>query len=100
MRHHARKILIAGAILLSATAALMVWNARRIGKVLDSYRNVPVHDNGLVFFRSYGKHYSADGYYFGQKWQCVEYIKRFYFEAKGHRMPDVMGHAKSFFDQA
>ena len=58
-----------------------------------------MHDNGLLFFRSHGKNYSADGYYYGQKWQCVEFIKRFYFEAKGLRMPDVMGHAKSFFDE-
>jgi surface antigen len=28
----------------------------------------------------------------------VEYIKRFYFVAKGHKMPDVYGNAKDFFD--
>jgi hypothetical protein len=30
----------------------------------------------------------------------VEFIKRFYYQAKGHKMPDVMGHAKSFFDES
>ena len=39
-----------------------------------------------------------DFYYYGYKWQCVEYIKRFYYEAKGHKMPDVYGNAKDFFD--
>jgi hypothetical protein len=68
--------------------------------VVDSYRGIPVYDNGLLFFRSHGKHFSQDGYYYGQKWQCVEFIKRFYFDAKQHKMPDVMGHAKSFFDDA
>ena len=66
--------------------------------MLDSYRGVPVYDNGLLYFRNHGKNYSKDGYYFGQKWQCVEFVKRFYYQAKNHRMPDVMGHAKSFFD--
>ncbi|MCX7722680.1 MAG: CHAP domain-containing protein [Verrucomicrobiae bacterium] len=58
-----------------------------------------IYDNELLFFRSYGRHYAADGYYYGQKWQCVEFIKRFYHDAKRHKMPDVLGHAKSFFDE-
>jgi hypothetical protein len=82
-----------------ALASLLLWNHSKVGKVLDTYRGVPVYDNGLLFFRSYGKHYSQDGYYYGQKWQCVEFIKRFLCDAKGHKMPDVMGHAKSFFDE-
>lgn len=87
---------------LSACLAVLVLtvNAWLVGRPLDSYRNVPVYGNGLFYFRSYGRHYASDGYYFGQKWQCVEFIKRFYFEAFGHRMPDVMGHAKDFFDPA
>lgn len=99
MRRHARKILITGFIILCGTAALLIWNAKRVGSVLDEYRGVPVYDNGLLFFHSYGRHYAKDGYYYGQKWQCVEFIKRFYHDAKGHRMPEVMGHAKSFFDE-
>jgi surface antigen len=81
--------------------AAMLWlNHSRVGHVLDSYRGVPVYDNGLLYFRSYGRHYSADGYYYGQKWQCVEYVKRFYHQAKGHKMPDVWGHARDYFDPA
>jgi len=83
----------------AALVALLFWSNNRIGRALDSYRGVQVYDNGLLFFRSYGKNYSRDGYYFGQKWQCVEFVKRFYYQAKNHRMPDVMGHAKSFFDE-
>ncbi len=67
--------------------------------MLDSYKGIPVYDNGLFFFRSYGKNYAPDGYYFGQKWQCVEFVKRFYHDARNHKMPDVMGHAQSFFDE-
>jgi len=92
--------LLMGLLLVLGVAVVLLffWNGRRVGRVLDTYRDVPVYDNGLLFFRSYGKNYSPDGYYFGQKWQCVEFIKRFYYQARGHKMPDVMGHAKSFFD--
>jgi surface antigen len=86
---------------LGVVLAAGLWaNQRRVGRVLDTYRGVPVYDNGLLFFRSYGRHYSADGYYYGQKWQCVEYVKRFYHQAKGHKMPDVWGHARDYFDPA
>lgn len=85
-------------ILCISLAGILGYDARHVGAALDNYRSVPVYDNGLLFFRSYGRHYAGDGYYYGQKWQCVEFIKRFYHDAKRHKMPDVMGHAKTFFD--
>jgi hypothetical protein len=99
MKRRIRNILTVGLFLAAGVAAMLVWNAQKVGRTLDSYRGVPVYDNGLIFFRSYGRHYSADGYYYGQKWECVEFIKRFFYDAKGHQMPDVWGHAKSFFDE-
>lgn len=97
----ARKIAAGLLALLSASVATIFYaNALRVGKVIDRYRDVPVYDNGLLFFRSHGKNYSEDGYYYGQKWQCVEFVKRFYRHAKSHAMPDVWGHAKSFFDES
>jgi len=72
--------------------------ANGIGKVLDSYKEVDVFYNGEDYSENHGKNYSKDGYYYGYKWQCVEYIKRFYYEAKNHKMPDVYGNAKDFFD--
>jgi surface antigen len=93
-------VLAAALLLVLLVAGTLVANHRRVGRILDTYRGVPVYDNGLLFFRSYGRHYSPDGYYYGQKWQCVEYIKRFYHQAKGHQMPDVWGHARDFFDDA
>jgi hypothetical protein len=71
-----------------------------IGQVLDSYRGIPVYDNGPVLARSHGRHFHPNGVYFGKKWQCVEYVKRFYYLALDHVMPDGMGHAKEFFDPA
>lgn len=72
--------------------------AKEAGTIIDSYCNVSVYENGYLFHRGHGKHYAADGYYYGQKWQCVEYIKRFYRLVLRHDMPDGMGHARSFFD--
>lgn len=71
-----------------------------IGKEIDSYKGVPVYFNGTRYSESHGKNYSSDGYYYGQKWQCVEYIKRFYYDALGHKMQNVYGNAKDFFNPA
>lgn len=93
-----RRLFIIGGSLLAVLLVVMMWDSVHVGRELDRYRDVPVYDNGILFFRSHGRHYSAEGYYYGQKWQCVEHIKRFYHLAKGHIMPDVWGHAKDFFD--
>ncbi len=69
-----------------------------IGSVIDHYCGVPVFENGFEKDRSHGRHFSSDEYYYGQKWQCVEFVKRFYFLVLNHKMPDVWGHAKNFFD--
>jgi surface antigen len=54
---------------------------------------------GDAYSENHGESHSEDGYYYGYKWQCVEYVKRFYYEDLGHTMPDVYGHAKDFFDE-
>lgn len=69
-----------------------------VGIELDNYKGVAVFNNGKDYVQNYGKSYSKDGYYYGFKWQCVEYIKRFYYDVKGHKMPDGFGNAKDFFD--
>ena len=69
-----------------------------VGGVIATYKKVPAYQNGTKVTRSHGRHYAEDGYYYGQKWQCVEYVKRFYHDALGHSMPSVWGHARDFFD--
>jgi len=68
------------------------------GQVIDSYKGVKVYYNGNVGNVS-GRNVTKDGYNLGLKYQCVEFAKRFYYEAYGHRMPDSYGHAKDFFDR-
>lgn len=41
---------------------------------------------------------TVDGYNVGLKWQCVEFVKRYYLEHFDHRMVNSYGHAKDFFD--
>lgn len=45
-----------------------------------------------------GRNLTQDGYNLGLRYQCVEFVKRYYFERHGHRMPESYGHAKDFFD--
>ncbi|HRC33549.1 MAG TPA: CHAP domain-containing protein, partial [Bacteroidia bacterium] len=41
---------------------------------------------------------STDGYNIGMQYQCVEFVKRYYYEYYHHKMPDSYGNAKDFFD--
>lgn len=70
----------------------------KVGAVLDEFRGIEVRENGPDIETSHGKSYGPGGFYYGKKWQCVEYVKRFYREALEHEMPDGWGHARSFFD--
>jgi len=68
-----------------------------IGQKLDSLNGVYVYYNGSV--RNTGKrNLSEDGYNIGLEYQCVEFVKRYYYEYYHHKMPDAYGNAKDFFD--
>lgn len=68
-----------------------------VGDVVDSLNGVPVYYNGAV--ANTGKrHLATDGYNYGLRWQCVEFVKRYYYDYLNHKMPDSYGHAKDFFD--
>ena len=69
-----------------------------IRQSIDRHHGVTVYHNGALKDLSHGRHYSDDGYYYGQKWQCVEWVKRYYDQGLGHRMPNVWGHARDYFD--
>ena len=71
-----------------------------IGETIDAFNGVEVYYNGSEYGSVHGKHYSKDGYYYGYEWQCVEFIKRYYYDYLGHEMPDGYGNAKDFFDDS
>lgn len=69
------------------------------GMALDSLDGVVVYYNGGVG-QSYGRNLAPDGYNLGIRYQCVEFVKRYYYQHFGHKMPDSYGHAKDFFDKS
>jgi surface antigen len=74
------------------------WNPfRTVGEPLDSLDGVVVYYNGGTS-QSHGRNTAADGYNIGLRYQCVEFVKRYYLEHFGHRFPDAYGHARDFFD--
>jgi hypothetical protein len=104
VRH--RRIALASAgtclwlVLVWKAATVLNWNPRlRLGQEIDRLNGVAVFYNGGVAHSS-GRNLAADGYNLGIKYQCVEFVKRYYYERLGHRMPDSYGHAKHFFDAA
>jgi len=66
-------------------------------KTIDHYNGVPVYHNGSLA-SVFGRHVTEDGYNLGLKFQCVEFVKRFYYEFYDFKMPQSYGHAQEFFD--
>ncbi len=64
--------------------------------VVDALNGVKVYDNGRTT-NVYGRNTTRDGYNLGLRYQCVEFVKRYYYEHYSHKMPDSYGHAKEFF---
>ena len=104
MRKRLRTLLAAGALL--PLAALAVYAAvtrvnpnpqHAVGEQLDELNGVAIYYNGGVNTVQ-GRNLTQDGYNLGLRYQCVAFVKRYYFERHGHRMPDTYGHAKDFFD--
>lgn len=70
------------------------------GEVIDSLNGISVYYNGENFSNVSGRSVTVDGYNLGLKYQCVEFVKRYYYEYYGHKMPNSYGHAKDFFDNS
>lgn len=94
-------ILAAGGLWLSARPGHsgMSEGSRRVGDKIDEFQGVAVYYNGRVGNVS-GRNSAPDGYNIGQKYQCVEFVKRYFLEARGHKMPNPWGHARDFFNPA
>ncbi len=69
-----------------------------IGKKIDSFNNVWVYYNGNPKNVN-GRNLTKDGYNLGLNYQCVEFVKRYYYEYLNHKMPNSYGHAKDFYDR-
>lgn len=68
-----------------------------IGQTIDQLDGVHVYYNGGVN-HVLARNTTDDGYNLGLQYQCVEFVKRYYYEHYQHKMPDTYGHAKDFYD--
>jgi len=75
------------------------FNSDDIGEPIDSLNNVLVYYNGNMSHVS-GRNVTTDGYNLGLKYQCVEFVKRYFYEYLHHKMPNSYGHAKDFFNNS
>lgn len=73
------------------------YEVKNIGDTLDVFNDVYVIYNKNISNTS-GRHLTKDGYNLGLKWQCVEFVKRYYYEHLNHKMPNSYGHAKDFYN--
>lgn len=100
------KVILFFLIFLSVVLALGLFSKRNkikisappsseIGTELDRFNNVAIYYNGSIGNVS-KRNVTADGYNLGLKYQCVEFVKRYYYEVYQHKMPNSYGHAKDF----
>ncbi|SOS47486.1 Amidase [Tenacibaculum dicentrarchi] len=87
-------VFIGGFYMLKTTSSKF---APVFGDKIDSLNGVMVYYNGHVGTIK-GRNRAKDGYNIGLKYQCVEFVKRYYYEYFKHKMPNSYGHAKSFFN--
>lgn len=86
-------LLVAGYLVATR---LNINPAHAPGDKLDEYHGVNVYYNGAINHVA-GRATTSDGYNLGLRYQCVEFVKRYYYERFDHRMPNSMGNAKEFF---
>lgn len=67
-----------------------------VGNIIDNLNGVNVYYNGSIK-NVIGRNLTGDGYNLGLKYQCVEFVKRYYYERFNHKMPNTYGHAKEFY---
>lgn len=86
--------------LVSCNKICRKWEmkAMEVGDKVDSLNGVYVYYNNTVG-NVEGRNLAADGYNLGLKYQCVEFVKRYYYEYINHKMPDSYGHAKDFYQK-
>jgi len=80
----------------SKTSTKKLKSSGKVGRVIDTFNGVDIYYNGRVA-NIQGRNVTSDGYNLGLKYQCVEFVKRYYYEYYNHKMPNSYGNAKDFF---
>lgn len=85
------------AVSKKARKSIDFYDNTKVGTVLDQLDGVEIYFNGPISNVN-GRNVTADGYNLGLKYQCVEFVKRYYYEHYRHKMPNSYGHAKELYN--
>lgn len=77
----------------------LLFTSYEIGDPVDSLNHVVVYCNSGTGNVS-GRNTAPDGYNIGLKFQCVEFVKRYYYQHYKHKMPNPFGNAVDFFNKS
>ena len=70
----------------------------RCGDEIGQLEGVSIYYNDGFSSCEEGRHWSTDRYSYGMKWQCVEFVRRFYKDFFEHEMPNRYGNAIDYFN--
>ena len=70
----------------------------RCGDEIGQLEGVSIYYNDGFSSCETGRHWSVDKYSYGMKWQCVEFVRRFYKDFFEHEMPNRYGNAIDYFN--
>jgi hypothetical protein len=88
-------LVILGGIVLLRSPYRCLLIKPKYATIIDTYNGVNVYYNGQNPGNDL-RSKTADGYNLGLKYQCVEFVKRYYYKKRNHKMPESYGHAKSY----
>ena len=102
MRRLKRVIVVFSVVVIGAFSTLVIkrpnlFRSYEIGEAMDSLNHVVVYYNGSTG-NIQERNVAADGYNIGLRYQCVEFVKRYYYEWYHHKMPNSYGNAVDFFN--
>jgi len=73
----------------------------KCGDELAQAKGIPIYSNGTGISscaeEDTRRHTDKDGYSYGLKWQCVEFVRRYYKDHLNHKMPVQWGNAVDYF---
>jgi len=78
-----------------------ILDVKNCGDSIGSFNGIIVYLNsGGIMSCNGERNLSANGYSYGIKWQCVEFVRRYYYNYLNHEMPSRNGHASHYFRDA
>ena len=78
-----------------------ILDIKYCGDSIGSLNGITVYLNsGGIMSCDGERNLSENGYSYGIKWQCVEFVRRYYYNYLNHEMPNRYGHASHYFRDA